>query len=147
MPSVKYTYSIADDTLNSLLNSDSLDKEIVASAIAQVLDFIETSGDVCNVWFEETLTDQGDLDTIMSAHTGAAPALVHNFELFSPTNGQTVFSLSNDPLPGPDIVMFVNGVAYENGVDYILSGSTVTWQDALFTLDTSDEVQIIFKRK
>lgn len=58
------------------------------------------------------------------------------------TNGQTGFALSQTPKDPADVRMSVNGVVYENGAlkDFSVAGSTATWRDMDFTLDTTDEV-------
>jgi hypothetical protein len=58
------------------------------------------------------------------------------------SNGQTGFALSQTPKDVADVIMTVNGVRYEygSGKDYTIAGSTVTWLDVDFTLQTTDEV-------
>ena len=58
------------------------------------------------------------------------------------SNGQTGFALSQTPKDVNDVMMEVNGVAYENGAgkDFSVSGTTATWLDNDFTLETTDEV-------
>ncbi|RLC88631.1 MAG: hypothetical protein DRJ03_01795 [Chloroflexi bacterium] len=72
MAAMKYTYSIAEDFPNQLVSPDRLTLEIQESAIVTALDFIGTSGDVCDIWFKDALTagDQTILDSIVAAHSG-----------------------------------------------------------------------------
>ena len=62
---------------------------------------------------------------------------------YTPTVGQTVFTLTNTP-SDTSVEMFVNGVRYRHGIDYTVTGTTVTWLDTLFTLDGSDRVVITY---
>jgi hypothetical protein len=74
MAATKYTYSIATDFPNKQVDSDSLTEEINDSAISSAaLFYIETSGDDCDIWFDDPLSagDQTTLDGIVAAHTGA----------------------------------------------------------------------------
>ncbi len=69
MASTKYTYSIAADTLNAAVQSDGLTDDIEASAIVQVLERIETSADVLDIWFDAALTpDDTVLTAVVAAH-------------------------------------------------------------------------------
>lgn len=67
-----YTYSIANDTSNSLLNSSVLNTTIEDSSISSVCTEISTHGDNINIKFEETLTveDKNTLDSLVSNHDG-----------------------------------------------------------------------------
>lgn len=74
MAATKYTYSISTDFPNTKVASDSLVLEIQSSAIVTALDRIDTSGDVCDVWFKDVLSsgDQTILDGLVAAHAGDA---------------------------------------------------------------------------
>ena len=63
-------------------------------------------------------------------------------ELFTATAAQTIFGLGETPLNVAKVVMRVNGVAYKPTVDYSVVGSTLTWADIVFVLETGDEVQV-----
>jgi len=75
MSATKYTYSIAADTASGLVNTDSLSSQIQASAIVIVLDYINSSGDVLDVWMKAALSggDETILDSVVEAHLGVAP--------------------------------------------------------------------------
>lgn len=70
--SVKYNFSIANDTLNGIVNSDRLTEEIYISSIVTALDYIETSGDDCGIWFKVALSspDQTTLSGVVATHNG-----------------------------------------------------------------------------
>lgn len=72
----KYTYSIATDTANGIVNSTILKNEIASSSIVIALDYIETGGDVLDIWFKDILSvdDKLTLDTVVAGHQGQAVA-------------------------------------------------------------------------
>jgi len=74
MAATKYTYSISQDFPNQKVDSDRLTKEIDESAIVTGLDYINTSGDDCDIWFDDALSggEETILDTIVANHSGAA---------------------------------------------------------------------------
>ncbi len=64
---------------------------------------------------------------------------------FTPTDGQKIFTLSKPIVPANGLVMlFVNGLAYERGVDFTAAGTTVTWLDNPFSLATVDCVLVVY---
>ena len=69
-----------------------------------------------------------------------------NIATFTPTNGQTVFVLPEEPLTD-NIIFEVNTVSYHSP-DFFTIGppnnTTITWLNNLFALDTSDAVRIIY---
>lgn len=72
MASQKYTYSIQADTDQGKLNSDLLTKEIRQSSITTALDYINTAGDVLDIWMKAPLSedDLSVLGSVIAAHTG-----------------------------------------------------------------------------
>lgn len=58
------------------------------------------------------------------------------------TNGQTAITLTQTPKDSADIVVKVNGLSYDNGVSYSISGTTLTWLNIPFLLETTDSVVI-----
>jgi hypothetical protein len=76
----------------------------------------------------------------------AAPSVVdENEDIFIPTNGQTNFLLSETPAAGAIVTMFVNGIAYRRNVHFTLSGITLIWTYALFSLGSTDQVVITYR--
>lgn len=61
-------------------------------------------------------------------------------------SGQTVFALSTTPLDASAVLFYVNGVLYENGAEYTVSGTTLTWLDTLFTLGPTDGAQAYYEK-
>ena len=72
MAATKYTYSISSDFPNAKVDLSRLTLEIQQSSIVTALDYINTDGDDCNVWFKAELSteDQTTLDTIVANHSG-----------------------------------------------------------------------------
>jgi len=76
MAETKYTFSISNDFPNGEINSNTLTYEIQQSSITHALDYINTEGDDCNIWFKEALTPidaTSTLPAIVAAHQGNAP--------------------------------------------------------------------------
>lgn len=87
MSATKYTYSISTDFPNHVVDTSRLLTEVRASAIVTVCDYINTSGDDCDVWFKSSLTteDKTALDGLVAAHSGASlPAETQPVVLTSP---------------------------------------------------------------
>lgn len=59
---------------------------------------------------------------------------------FSPSNGQISFILSQAPADINSFTLLVNGVLADDGTDYTVSGTTLTWLNNLFVLDTGDKL-------
>jgi len=73
MAATKYSYSVSADFPNQLVNPTTLTTQIQASAIVIALDYIEVTGDDCDIWFKDALSggDQTILDTVVANHSGA----------------------------------------------------------------------------
>jgi len=67
----KYSFDIAS-LPNHVVNSDALVSEIRTSNISGVLDCVNTSDGICDVWFQDTLNeiDVALLNALMSNHSG-----------------------------------------------------------------------------
>ena len=65
-------------------------------------------------------------------------------DVFTPTLGQTIFILSQTPSDDNDVQMFVNSIKTILGTNYTAVGTTVTWLDTPYILDTSDKVEIVY---
>lgn len=84
-------------------------------------------------------------DKALSANQGRVlnEKIKQFLETFIPTVlGQTVFPLANSVRPNVVSCLKVNGVDYRPGVDYTLSGTTLTWLDNLFVLDSDDTLKL-----
>lgn len=72
---LRHLYSIANDTLNGKVDSDSLTIAIRASEIPKALDHIDTAGDDLIIYFKDILTliEIEILTAIVNEHTGISP--------------------------------------------------------------------------
>jgi len=108
MAATKYTYSISGDFPNQKVNSTILTKEIEGSAIVTALDYIFTSGDECDIWFDDALSggDQTILDGLVAAHQGTdttdAPQTVTSEEesISTTTEYRDKINSTLDPVTG-----------------------------------------------
>lgn len=84
MAQTKYTYSIANDTLNGAVYLTTLKAEIQSSAILIAYDYGQKFGDVLDLYFKDALSagDQTILDGIVAAHTGVIPDDVIKYQEF-----------------------------------------------------------------
>ena len=74
--------------------------------------------------------------------TGGASANV-NTEVFTPTNGQTVFNLSFSVTK--TLSLQINGQRQVETNDFTVAGTVLTWLDADFVLETTDELVIKYE--
>jgi len=63
-------------------------------------------------------------------------------EQFVSTLNQTVFNLAS--VPTSAVIMMVDGLGYEDGVDYTVAGNVVTWLNTDFTLVAGQAVQMFY---
>jgi len=72
MAETKYTFSVLEDFLNQIVNSDKLTNEILNSSIETNLLFINVQNDICDIWFDSELNgpDHETLNYIISIHNG-----------------------------------------------------------------------------
>lgn len=84
------------------------------------------------------------LDILIDAGGGGGDSTQ---DFFTPTNGQTMFTLSATPLDVADVIMYVNGVAYAEGSPtpgyFTVSGTTLTWLD-VFVFTTNDDIVVVY---
>ncbi len=70
---------------------------------------------------------------------------VFNTDGFTPTPAQTVFTLSQVPIPGGLALVTVNGIEYEQGTSWTLVGTTLTWLNAPFSLGVTDRLVVRYQ--
>lgn len=89
----KYPYSISGDFPNTAVDSTKLKEEIEDSAIATALSYINTSGDVCDVWFDAALSggDETTLDGLVAAHDGIP--VVYPDEAYASSEGESTVTI------------------------------------------------------
>lgn len=70
--SVKYTYSISGDFPNQKVVVSNLSDEIHASSIVTALDYVNSSGPTCDIWFRSELSpaDVATLSSVVASHDG-----------------------------------------------------------------------------
>jgi hypothetical protein len=110
----KYTFSIASDTANGAVNSDTLTSEVRASAIVIALDFIGTDGDVLDIWFKDALSsgDETILDGVVGAHEGAAPvAAPLSVSLAGPKSALGAPKFEMEPRRGDKLQLYTHNFA------------------------------------
>jgi hypothetical protein len=125
----------------------------VLSAISLILDSsnvrIEDGGCDAGISGLDTLCNNSGVFSVRHG-TGTIVPLEGTSEFqqdpFTPTLGQTVFSLSQAFLGTPGIsLVLVNNLAYVEGTNYTISGTTLTWLDTPFTLDGSDSLVAVYQ--
>ena len=108
----KYTYHIGNDFPNEAVDTTALSSQIQSSSITRVLDYVNTDGSYCDIWFLDTLTS-GDitlLDGVCDAHDGTAlpvtdaPTLSDGRPIVSsnsrPVGYYTMFTMRGDTASG-----------------------------------------------
>lgn len=73
--------------------------------------------------------------TKILAITGVAASFADN-ETPSGANPGSVFTLANSPSPAASLILIRNGVAQVQGVDYTISGNTITYTTPMASGDT-----------
>lgn len=63
---------------------------------------------------------------------------------YVPTFGQVTFILSSAPIDVTSLEFNLNGVLYDDNVDYTISGSTITWISSI-TLKPKDKILIRYQ--
>jgi hypothetical protein len=91
MAQTSYQYSIANDTLNGLVNTGKIQDEIQNSAIIIALDYINTEGDNLNIYFKDALSsgDKTILDSLIASHDGIKTVVNEVVELSSKDSSGT----------------------------------------------------------
>ena len=62
------------------------------------------------------------------------------------TPGETSFELTHTPLDLTSVLLSLNGLTSEIGIDYTCSGTTITWLNANFTLAVGDVLLAYYRR-
>jgi len=61
------------------------------------------------------------------------------------SDGQTdITYLPPEPINKPKLKLFLNGVLQNYGLDYVINGTTITWLDSEFILNSTDLIKIIY---
>lgn len=78
-----------------------------------------------------------------SGFSGAGASSPIEVELPVTTNGQTAFTLPSEVISGGNVRVYVNGVRYDLGDDFTVSGLALTWIGTL-VLETGDEFRVVY---
>ena len=104
----KYSFGIVDDFPNKKVDTNRLTKEIQESTITTALDYINSDGIVCDLWFKDVLTSDSSatLTVIISEHSGEhlpngnAPTMPDGRPIVRsdsrPLDTETYFTMSGD---------------------------------------------------
>lgn len=86
-----------------------------------------------------------NLTTLSISSTSSGMAGYLFTQVFIPsTNGQVLFTLLQAPSPSVQTLVSVGGQVQEYGVDYTISGTTLTWLNSDFQLSITDRIIIYF---
>ena len=64
---------------------------------------------------------------------------------FTPTVAQVTFIISQAPSDPTSLTFVVNGVAADETIDYALSGTTITWLNTPYAMETTDLVVVRYR--
>lgn len=142
MASTEYSYSVAGDTLNGLVDEERLTEEIQASAIVTAIDFIATSGDYLIVWMKDALSTGDDtiLDGLITAHTGEPLVGAGEVITTEVTAGDGTPLFSNRPLRlGRDSLKRTDNGTEQMNVNGSSGGTPVTVWNGTGASDTGGD--------
>jgi len=88
------------------------------------------------------ITSGSDSITIFS--TGGGTTFEEYEQIQTASSGQTSFPLTNTPVDVNDIVFYVNGLAYQNGIDFTSTTSAITWLNSPFLMEDGDDIIITY---
>lgn len=107
MAATKYTYSISSAFPNHKVDINRLTLEIMQSDIPVALDYINVSGDDCDIWFKEaipTSVGEGELDDIVAAHSGEPLPDVPSAKT---SDGRPIIQVNSY---GPGKILYITGI-------------------------------------
>jgi hypothetical protein len=146
-----------DDSLEGLGTvSSPLKVKIARRTVDPTVNDDDTTGIVTGATWVNTTTN--NIFMCADNATGAAVwlHLAHNGQLtdpetdvFTPTLGQTVFTLSQTPVSNEGLMVYLNGQQRLLTTDYTRTGTTLTWQDPVVagktvSLKTSDKLVAVY---
>ena len=67
---------------------------------------------------------------------------IAQIDYFISTDLQTTFTFSSIPKDYSSVNLFVNGILYNNGIDFIASGANAVWQNIDFVLEVGDIITL-----
>jgi len=132
MANTEYTYSISEDFPFGKVATDRLTQEIEESSITIALDYINTNGDDCDIWFKAELptADETKLDTIVSNHSGEPlPQPTQDVKITS----VNVASDEHLPITAHGFQDLTGYNVYRKGYHFVADPYTTTQQQAKYT--------------
>lgn len=88
-------------------------------------------------------TSDGSAEVMLLGVPGGGGTGTFQIDTFSPTDGQTLFTLSQVPSAPTTALVYLNG--QEIGADqYTIVGTAFTWLNLLFPLDAGDNVTVYY---
>lgn len=84
-------------------------------------------------------------NTIQTTAGGGGGGSLTVDQYTSISNGQTAFALSTPPIDPSAVLFLVNGASALVGIDYSVSGSSLTWNAVEFAMATGDKAQAIYQ--
>jgi hypothetical protein len=113
---------------------------VVSQVVAEI-----TTEVVSAIVTEERVTAEVVTEVVtVEAGDAVVMALVMNRNVFTPSNGQTAFTLSGAPQNPSVTEMLINGVQARYAIDFMISGALLTWTGP-YQLATDDSVEIYFQ--
>ena len=103
----------------------------------QTQDFLGTKV-VAGAGIAVTELNDGGVETLEIQNTGSISTWTE--DEFTPTLGQVTFILSVAPTDLDSFSLHVNGIIYDDVADYTVSGTTLTWLNTPFSLETTDQL-------
>ncbi len=132
MAATKYPYSISEDFPDQKVDIDRLSWEISESTITIALDYINVSGDECNIWFKDELpaSDKTALDAVVAAHDGEP---LPDVETAKTSDGRDIIQINSY---GPGRILYFAGID-DDGHFFRIESTDIedASQDAHFTDD------------
>lgn len=73
------------------------------------------------------------------------PPASFNTDNFTPALNQILFVLSTAPIDPANIILSINGIIYQQALDYTVAGVNITWLNTLFHLNPLDTIQVYYQ--
>jgi hypothetical protein len=122
-------------SLTGLLDDDHIQYLLIDGTRSMTGDFDADGYSLINIATPVFATDGANKAYVDSQISGAWIE-----DEFTPTQSQVTFILSVGPSDTDSLTVYINGVAYDDVIDYTISGTTLTWLNNLFTLDPGDKL-------
>lgn len=127
MAQTKYVYSIAGDTANGKVDGSKLKSEIVESAITIAPDYINTDGDVLDVYMKDEMPDHSggasaSLAAVVAAHDGELEDVPQAVALYHASGGALPETSDGKPIFLPNLFRGDVELQYPGAGDHATNG-------------------------